>query len=129
MLPRGSGLIGEAVRPPDAGVARPGDVKCGATVAVTGPPAHARACDAPDLGVTWFATGPFGCLDMLAAERSAAAIVTDSGGVQKEAYILGVPCVTVRGETGSVEALETGSSTLAGADADRIVALLEPGPP
>jgi UDP-N-acetylglucosamine 2-epimerase len=74
-------------------------------------------------------TEPFGYLDMLSAERSARAIVTDSGGVQKEAYILGVPCVTVRDETEWVETVETGWNRLAGADADRIVELVEAPPP
>jgi UDP-N-acetylglucosamine 2-epimerase len=66
---------------------------------------------------------------MLSAERSASTIVTDSGGVQKEAYILGVPCVTVRDETEWVETVETGWNRLAGADADRIVALVGQPPP
>jgi UDP-GlcNAc3NAcA epimerase len=74
-------------------------------------------------------TEPFGYLDMLAAERAAATIVTDSGGVQKEAYILGVPCVTVRDETEWVETVETGWNALAGADPDRIVALVRRGAP
>ncbi|HEV8633841.1 MAG TPA: UDP-N-acetylglucosamine 2-epimerase (non-hydrolyzing) [Chloroflexota bacterium] len=74
-------------------------------------------------------TEPFGYLDMLSAERSASTIVTDSGGVQKEAYILGVPCVTVRDETEWVETVETGWNRLAGADADRIVALVGQPPP
>jgi UDP-GlcNAc3NAcA epimerase len=64
---------------------------------------------------------PVGYLDMLALEQNARLVVTDSGGVQKEAYFFGKPCVILRAETEWVEIVETGRALLADADPDRIM--------
>ncbi|MDG6251780.1 UDP-N-acetylglucosamine 2-epimerase, partial [Methanocalculus sp.] len=65
---------------------------------------------------------PLPYLDMLQLLGQAAAVLTDSGGVQKEAYILQVPCITLRENTEWVETVEDGWNVLAGADTNRIIA-------
>ena len=55
---------------------------------------------------------PLGYLETIAAVRDAAAVVTDSGGLQREAYWLGTPCVTLRGETEWAETVECGANAL-----------------
>lgn len=67
-------------------------------------------------------TDPVSYLDMVRLEQSAQAIITDSGGVQKEAYFYGVPCLTLRDETEWVETVDLGWNTICGADQERILA-------
>jgi UDP-GlcNAc3NAcA epimerase len=64
---------------------------------------------------------PIGYLDMVLLEKNANMIVTDSGGIQKEAFFHKVPCITLRNDTEWVELVEHGFSTLTGADKDKIV--------
>lgn len=60
---------------------------------------------------------PVGFLDFLQLEANSRLVLTDSGGIQEETCILGVPCVTLRDNTERPETLEVGSNTLVGANA------------
>ncbi len=63
---------------------------------------------------------PVSFFDMILLEKKAALIITDSGGVQKEAYFFRKPCIVLRPETEWVEILETGNGTLADADPEKL---------
>jgi UDP-N-acetylglucosamine 2-epimerase (non-hydrolysing) len=68
---------------------------------------------------------PLGYLDMLRLTYSADKVITDSGGIQKEAYIMHAPCITVRDTTEWVETIADGWNVLVGTDVDRIITEIE----
>jgi UDP-N-acetylglucosamine 2-epimerase (non-hydrolysing) len=70
---------------------------------------------------------PLGFFDFVALERDARVVVTDSGTVQEECCILGVPGVTIRDTTERPETVECGSNALAGVDTEALVRLVEAG--
>ena len=85
----------------------------------------ARLAAAPRVRVT----PPLGYLDFLTLARNARAVLTDSGGVQKEAYLLGTPCVTLRDTTEWVETVESGWNVLVDLDKAAALAAVEREPP
>lgn len=68
---------------------------------------------------------PVGYLDMIALEVNTWKLVTDSGGVQKEAYFANVPCITMRDETEWIETVNVGWNRLTGAATERILSAVE----
>jgi UDP-GlcNAc3NAcA epimerase len=74
-------------------------------------------------------TEPLGYAEFSALVCQARAVLTDSGGVQKEAYIAGVPCITLRSSTEWVETVDAGWNTLVDLDPDAALAALKREPP
>lgn len=68
---------------------------------------------------------PVSYLDMLSLEENAKLILTDSGGIQKEAYWFKKPCITLREETEWIETVQDGWNRLVGSDSDRMVRAVE----
>jgi UDP-N-acetylglucosamine 2-epimerase (non-hydrolysing) len=76
-------------------------------------------------------TEPVGYLDFLSLEAGAAAVLTDSGGIQEETTYLGVPCFTLRANTERPVTVRVGTNTVLGLDPARIAeipGLLSEGP-
>jgi UDP-N-acetylglucosamine 2-epimerase len=117
-LARLAGLLGEAAR------------GFGPLVFPVHPRTRARLADAGLLGGLEETVGvhlcePLGYLDFACLVRGAAAVLTDSGGLQKEACLAGTPCVTLREETEWVETVESGWNRLVGLDSRRTLDALE----
>ena len=86
------------------------------------PRTRARLGDGYDGGAIHLVE-PAGYLDFIALEASARIVLTDSGGIQEETTVLGVPCLTLRDNTERPITIDEGTNALVGRDPDRIVAV------
>ena len=82
---------------------------------------EAEAEIAKHVGPSITLSEPIGYLELLLAMSRASLVLTDSGGMQKEAFFLGIPCVTMRDETEWIETIDAGANRLAGAGTAKIV--------
>src|SRR5205085_8144973 len=88
-------------------------------------PRTRKALDEADVELGVLAVEPLGYLDFAALASQSRVIATDSGGLQKEAYWYGVPCVTMRPSTEWVDTVELGANVLVDDDPDAIAAAIE----
>jgi UDP-GlcNAc3NAcA epimerase len=112
------------VRPPRLGRILAGLAHVQVPVILPAHPRTRRALDVHRIGISANVrlVEPLGYLDLAALASQAHAIVTDSGGLQKEAYWYGVPCVTARPSTEWVDTVELGANILVDDDPDRLAA-------
>lgn len=88
-------------------------------------PAHPRVAGRLadiDLGPNITVTGPLGYMDSIALQSGSRLVLTDSGGIQEETTVLGVPCLTLRDNTERPITVTEGTNQLVGRDPDRIIA-------
>ena len=72
-----------------------------------------------------FIIEPVGYLESLAFQKNSQIVITDSGGIQKEACFLGIPCITLRDETEWIETVQKGYNTIVGTDTEKFKMALE----
>lgn len=83
-------------------------------------PRTSKIMDKLNLNVEFTTIDPVGYFDMIALLKKSRIVLTDSGGLQKEAFFFASPCVTLRDQTEWVELIENGFNMLAGADESEI---------